>query len=118
MYGTVVAAVVIEIVGLLAMIRKRLAGHLTSGDSPAVSERGQKQSVDTVPLEDIEHGLCAFVHKRYSTNLDADHLFSARLRLGLRSGHRGGCCCDKSCHQEITPIAHGTQKIYFSASCM
>ena len=102
----VVAAMKIQIIGLLAVIGQGLPGNLASRDSASVSERGKKESIDAVALENVEHGIGTLVYKGNRTDLDADHLFRRRLRRGaIRDQCGGGGCCEPR-PQEVTAVFH------------
>ena len=86
-----IATVKIQVVLLLAVIGQGMARHLTPGDAPPVGEHGQEQRVDVrALLENIEHGLHAFIDERDGADLNADHLL-AGLRLRRGGGQRTGC---------------------------
>ena len=86
----VVAAVEGFLIGLLlAVIRKRLSGNLSSAQPAAVGERRQKNSVHrSAFLKDIEHWFDSFIDKRNGADLDADHF--TRGFGGLRPGREEG----------------------------
>ena len=80
MRGGKVAAVIIEIVLLLAVIGQRVPWNLPSGDASTVGEYRKKQRIHAGAfLKHIQHFLGAFIHKRNRSHLDADH-FGGRGR--------------------------------------
>ena len=65
----------VGVVDLLAVVGQRLARHLASGDSAAISEGGDEQGVDgRVVLKFVECFLDAFVDKGDRSHLETDHL--------------------------------------------
>ena len=69
----------VGVVGLLAVIGKRLSGHLPAGDAAAVGKGGDKEGVDGgVLLEFVQHLFHAFIDERDGAHLYADHLGGVR----------------------------------------
>ena len=82
MHRAVVAAVIVQVVFLLAMVRQRLAGHLASRDAATVSERRQKQGIDRRPLlENIQHLPGALIDRLAAVT----PVFRKSLRFCMRS---------------------------------
>jgi hypothetical protein len=69
-----IPTVKIEIVLLLAVIGRRLASNLSSGDTSTVGEYCKKEGIHAGTfLKHIEDSLGTFIHKRNCSDLDSDH---------------------------------------------
>jgi hypothetical protein len=74
MRGGEIPAVKIEIVLLLAVIGRRLAWNLSSGDTSTVGEYCKKMGTHAGTfLKHIEDFPGTFIHKRSCSDLDTDH---------------------------------------------
>ncbi len=100
-----IAAMIVEIVLLLAVIGQRLPWNLPSGDASTVGEYRKKQRIHAGPfLKDVQHFLGAFIHKRNRSDLDADHFGGRGDGRMSQSWHgQSGTGCSGDLH-EFTAI--------------
>jgi hypothetical protein len=85
-----ISTVKIEVVLLLAVIGKRLAGNLPSSNTSTVGEYRKKKRIHAGSfLEHIKNFLGTFIGKRNCSDLDADHFGRCSSMSGSRHGQGG-----------------------------
>src|SRR5882757_9811172 len=98
-----ISAVEVEVVFLLTVIGKRLAGNLPASDAAAVREDGEEERVDVAALlQDVEDLLGTFVDEGNCADLNADHFFRLTWKGDRRDRQGGARACGEL--YKIAPI--------------